>query len=137
MGPSKSGRPNFANVGPQIAEIEDMVEAGRPFDSEPFNRHHLQEPRGAATMRLVKSKQKVTVTDHPAVGGWSRGWPVPADATLAQLVEHTLGKGEVVGSSPMGGCCSRSGDQSHAFDRRQRMKVRYRSIRFGVETRDQ
>ena len=28
--------------------------------------------------------------------------PVPA-ATLAQLVEHTLGKGEVVGSSPMGG----------------------------------
>ena len=24
-------------------------------------------------------------------------------ATLAQLVEHTLGKGEVVGSSPMGG----------------------------------
>ena len=25
------------------------------------------------------------------------------DATLAQLVEHTLGKGEVVGSSPMGG----------------------------------
>ena len=25
-------------------------------------------------------------------------------ASLAQLVEHTLGKGEVVGSSPMGGC---------------------------------
>ena len=29
------------------------------------------------------------------------GWPAPA--TLAQLVEHSLGKGEVVGSSPMGG----------------------------------
>ncbi len=25
------------------------------------------------------------------------------NAALAQLVEHTLGKGEVVGSSPMGG----------------------------------
>ncbi len=29
-------------------------------------------------------------------------------ATLAQLVEHTLGKGEVVGSSPMGGCSVRA-----------------------------
>ena len=37
----------------------------------------------------------------------------PVDATLAQLVEHTLGKGEVVGSSPMGGC---AGVESRAYE---------------------
>ena len=44
-GPSKSGGPNFANVGPQIAEIEDMVELdGRSIPSlatATTCRHHV------------------------------------------------------------------------------------------------
>ena len=58
-------------------------------------------PRGGGVWRLAVMPLKYP--RHWGATARPRG-PDRAEATLAQLVEHTLGKGEVVGSNPMGGC---------------------------------